>query len=102
MHHHNFESETLALLKHIHKHLIEQGEILMALSAKMQEFVDASSAAFTAASDSLNNISADVQRLLSTTGSGLSDEDKAALDSVITQLNTLKDNLAAAAAVVPE
>jgi len=100
IHNHNHNDESLALLKEIRSSQIQQGERLMALSQKMQEFVDASAAAFTAAGASLNNISADIQKLLA--GGTLSTEDAAALDAVTTQLNSLKDSLAEAAAVVPE
>lgn len=72
----------------------------MAMSDKMKAFVDSSNSAFSAAADSLANINADIQKLLS--GGTMSPEDSAALDGVSTALNTLKDNLAAAAAVVPE
>jgi len=92
--------ESLALLKDIRARQIQQGERLMALSSKMQEFVNASTAAFSAAGESLNNISADIQKLLA--GGSLSTEDAAALDAVTDQLNNLKTALAEAAAVVPE
>lgn len=100
VHIHNHEGESLALLKEIHCGL-KKGEFAMALSPEMQAFVDASTVAFTKAGESLNNISADVQRLLAAS-TGLSDDDKSALTAVTDQLNNLAAAMAAAAEVVPE
>jgi len=93
--------KEMSVLKDIHSHVKRTEEMIMALSAKMQEFVDASQSAFNAAADSLANISEDIKRLQASS-TGLSEEDKAALDGVTLQLNNLKDNLAQAAAIVPE
>jgi len=101
IHNHYYDNESLALIKKIYVGL-KEGTFTMALSPEMQAFVDASTAAFTAAGESLANISADVQRLVDGSASSLSQEDKDALTAVTTQLVTLKDNLATAAAVVPE
>jgi len=100
IHNHESENESLALIREIHSGL-KKGEFTMALSPEMQAFVDAANAAFVAASASLANISADVQRLLNNS-TGMSEEDKASLLSVTDQLNSLKDSLATAASVVPE
>lgn len=77
----------------------------MALSAEMQAFVDATSVFNRSASNSLANISADVQKLLAGAGSSMSQEDKDALDalvSITSQLTSLSESLAAQADVVPE
>lgn len=100
VHVHQDDSVSLALLNKIYLLQIHQGRQIIALSEKMQAFVDSSNAAFSAAADSLANINADVQKLLA--GGNMSAEDAAALDGVSSALNTLKDNLASAAAVVPE
>lgn len=100
IHVHIHDDGSLALLKEIHSNQLKQGVKVMALSAKMQEFVDASTAAFSAAGEALNNISNDVQKLLA--GGSLSTEDAAALDAVTAQLTALKENLEQAAEVVPE
>jgi hypothetical protein len=99
VHINNVDTGSLALLEKIYSGL-KNGEFEMALSPEMQAFIDASSAAFTSAGESLANISADIQRLLAS--GTLSAEDKQALLDHTTTLSNLAATLSAQAAVVPE
>lgn len=100
VHVHNHESESLVILRKIYEGL-KTGEFPMALSPEMEAFVQAASAFNLSASESLANISADVQRLLNAS-TGLSEEDKAALLAHTESLNALSVALSNQAAVVPE
>jgi hypothetical protein len=98
--HNHIDAGSLALLENIYREVRQTKGVVMALSQKMQEFVDATSTALSAASTSLANITADIQKLLA--GGTLSPEDAAALDTVTANLNKLAADLQTASEVVPE